>query len=213
MLNICWQKSYDSLLAYLQSAKQYGIKSGVKVVRSSHLLNYDNYLCLCVFENLKFLLLAAQVRGCYMEHERQHAREQGEPSPVHPTKALTDESYHLALGRLMEEAGNGSACVMVASHNKDTVQTALGQITARGIPPHDGTVTFGQLLGMGDHLTYPLASAGYMANKVVPYGHMDDLMPFLARRGNENRGMMRNTQDERVLYWQELKGRILSRTA
>lgn len=143
-----------------------------------------------------------------MDHERQHARDLKEVSPIHPTKALTDESYHLALNRLMAGVSADSACVVVASHNKDTVRLALEQMKGHGISPHDGKVTFGQLLGMGDHLTYPLASSGYIANKVVPYGHMDDIMPFLSRRGNENRGMMRNAQEERVLYWRELKRRL-----
>ena len=32
--------------------------------------------------------------------------------------------------------------------------------------PRNGKVLFGQLLGMRDHLTYPLGQAGYMAYKV-----------------------------------------------
>ena len=144
-----------------------------------------------------------------MEHERHRAKSQKENSPLHPTKLHTDESYHSALKRLMPEVSAGHAQVMVASHNKDTVRTALEMIREHRISPSDGSVAFGQLLGMGDHLTYPLASAGYVANKVVPYGPMDDIMPFLSRRGNENRGMMRNARDERVLYWQELKRRTL----
>ena len=150
-----------------------------------------------------------QVRGCYMEYERAQAKEQERQSPVHPTKAHTDDSYHAALERLMEEVRTGAANIMVASHNKDTVKRALDLMREHRLSKEDGSVSFGQLLGMGDHLTYPLANTGHIANKVVPYGHMDDLMPFLSRRGNENRGMMRNAQDERTLYFQELKRRIL----
>ena len=34
----------------------------------------------------------------------------------------------------------------------------------------DGGVAFGQLLGMCDHVTFPLGARGYNALKVVPYG-------------------------------------------
>ena len=143
-----------------------------------------------------------------MEHERQHAKDLKEPSPVHATKPLTDDSYHRSLDYLMGVVKSGQAYIVVASHNRDTVERALRLINEHGIPAGDGRVTFGQLLGMGDHLTYPLASAGYIVNKVVPYGDVDDIMPFLSRRGNENRGMMKNAQVERSLYLQELKRRI-----
>lgn len=141
-----------------------------------------------------------------MEHERERAKED---SPIHATKLLTDASYHSALDRLMEEVKKESASIMVATHNRETVGKALDLIKEHELLPADDRVTFGQLLGMGDHLTYPLAGAGHLAHKVVPYGHMDDLMPFLTRRGNENRGMMKNSQEERLLYYQELKRRIL----
>ncbi len=146
-----------------------------------------------------------------MEHERQHAKDLKESSPIHATKPHTDDSYQLSLDHLMEAVRNGDAYIVVASHNKDTVEKAIDLMNKHGISQEDGRVTFGQLLGMGDHLTYPLASAGYIANKVVPYGDVDDIMPFLSRRGNENRGMMKNAQVERSLYLQELKRRILRR--
>ena len=149
-----------------------------------------------------------QVRGCYLEHERQRAKDLKVSSPIYPTKSLTDDSYHLALDHLMGAVRDRAAHIVVASHNKETVERALNLVREHGISHEDSRVTFGQLLGMGDHLTYPLASAGYITNKVVPYGDVDDIVPFLSRRGNENRGMMKNAQVERSLYLQELKRRI-----
>lgn len=143
-----------------------------------------------------------------MELERQHARDTNQSSPIHATKPLTDASYHQALDHLMGAVKNSTTHVMVASHSRETVERALHLIKDYQISHEDGRVTFGQLLGMGDHLTYPLASAGFIANKVVPYGDVDDIVPFLSRRGNENRGMMKNAQVERSLYLQELKRRM-----
>lgn len=147
------------------------------------------------------------MRGCNIEHERDRATK-GD-SPIYATKSLTDASYHRALDRLLTvEAKTGAASIMVATHNQESVRKALDLIQEHELSPDDGGVCFGQLLGMGDHLTYPLAAAGHIANKVMPYGHMEDLMPFLLRRGHENRGMMKNARVERLLYFRELKRRF-----
>ena len=77
------------------------------------------------------------------------------------------------------------------------------------LSPNDGSITFGQQLGMGDHLTYPLAQAGYIVNKVLAYGSLDNIIPFLTRRAQENRGFIRNAQEERLYYVDEMKRRLL----
>ena len=99
------------------------------------------------------------------------------------------------------------------------------------LSPSDGSVVFGQLLGMADHLTYPLgqlcgeeggesahviwphptAQEGYQANKVLPYGPIQEVLPYLSRRAQENRGIMLNAQVELKLYQSELKKRLIGR--
>lgn len=143
-----------------------------------------------------------------MDQERRIAEQLGYPCPVHPDKPSTDRSYHRALNLLMEEVAQGTARIVVASHNQETVELALTKMQELGIPPRDGRVVFGQLLGMGDHLTYPLAMAGYVASKIVPYGSVDVLANYLARRGLENRGVIKNAQVERFIYLQELRNRL-----
>ena len=76
------------------------------------------------------------------------------------------------------------------------------------LSPDGGSVAFGQQLGMGDHLTYPLAQAGYSVNKVLAYGSLDNIIPFLTRRAQENRGFICSAQEERLYYVDELKRRI-----
>ena len=143
-----------------------------------------------------------------MEHERRHSETTGVDSPVHSSKALTDASYHHCLGHLMELVQNHNMWIMVATHNEETVCRAIELMEEHEIPMDDGRVSFGQLLGMGDRLTIPLASAGYNVGKVVPYGSLDDILPFLVRRGLENRGMVRNAGKERKIYSQEMKRRL-----
>ena len=149
-----------------------------------------------------------KVRGGYMDQERRVAASLGHPCLVHPDKPSTDGSYHKTLEHTLNEVAKGHASVMVASHNQKTVEFALEKIRELGLSLEDGSVTFGQLLGMGDYLTYPLAQAGYVANKVMPYGPIDAVASYLSRRAQENRGMVKNAQAERFLYARELRRRM-----
>ena len=60
-----------------------------------------------------------------MEQEREEAESRGVASPIHPDKPSTDRSYHRSLGHLLESVRDGDACVLIGSHNQDTIQFAL----------------------------------------------------------------------------------------
>ncbi|KAF1582666.1 Hydroxyproline dehydrogenase, partial [Eudyptes moseleyi] len=98
------------------------------------------------------------VRGAYLEEERRRARDGGTPDPLHPTLDATHRSYgeclELALG-LAARAGE-AAGVMVATHNEASVLQAARRMEELGIPRRGGTVCFGQLLGMCDHVSLAL---------------------------------------------------------
>ena len=129
-------------------------------------------------------------------------------SPIYPSKQATDRSYHSALDYLLSEVQKGHVQVVVATHNRESVQQVAIKMKELNLSPNDGSVTFGQQLGMGDHLTYPLAQAGYIVNKVLAYGSLDNIIPFLTRRAQENRGFIRNAQEERLYYVNEMKRRV-----
>ncbi|XP_075070848.1 proline dehydrogenase 1, mitochondrial [Mixophyes fleayi] len=154
---------------------------------------------------------AKLVRGAYMQQERSRAAEVGYEDPVNPTYEKTNEMYHRCLDYVLEEIRhNRKANVMVASHNEDTVKFTLKRMNELAIYPDEKKVYFGQLLGMCDQISFPLGQAGYPVYKYVPYGPINEVLPYLSRRAQENRGIMKGALRERELLWREFKTRLIT---
>nr|XP_055054388.1 proline dehydrogenase 1, mitochondrial isoform X1 [Misgurnus anguillicaudatus] len=154
---------------------------------------------------------AKLVRGAYMYQERIRAAEIGYEDPINPDYQSTNRMYHRCLDYVLEEIElNKKANVMVASHNLDTVKHTLKRMNEMGLAPTDKKVYFGQLLGMCDQISFPLAQAGFPVYKYVPYGPVNEVIPYLSRRAQENRGVMKGVQMERDLLWKEVIRRLTS---
>ncbi|XP_044788187.1 hydroxyproline dehydrogenase isoform X2 [Bubalus bubalis] len=152
------------------------------------------------------------VRGAYLDKERETARLQGTEDPTQPDYEATSQSYSLCLELMLTQVSHrGPMChLMVASHNEDSVHQATKRMWELGIPP-DGPVCFGQLLGMCDHVSLALGQAGYAVYKSIPYGSLEEVIPYLIRRAQENRSVLRGARREQELLSQELRRRLLGR--
>ncbi|XP_016967007.1 proline dehydrogenase 1, mitochondrial isoform X4 [Drosophila biarmipes] len=164
-----------------------------------------------------FYFGAKLVRGAYMDQERDRAKSLGYPDPVNPTFEATTEMYHKTLSeclrriKLMKDCDDDARKIgiMVASHNEDTVRFAIQQMKEIGISPEDKVICFGQLLGMCDYITFPLGQAGYSAYKYIPYGPVEEVLPYLSRRAQENKGVLKKIKKEKRLLLSEIRRRLL----
>ncbi|XP_066267867.1 proline dehydrogenase 1, mitochondrial-like [Branchiostoma lanceolatum] len=149
------------------------------------------------------------VRGAYMEQERKRAEAVGYDDPINPDYEATNRMYHKCLDHMLTRIDKyGDINVMVASHNEDTVKHTVQRMRELNISPADQTVYFGQLLGMCDQVSFPLGQAGYPTFKYVPYGPVEEVLPYLSRRAQENSAILKGAYKERMLLWTELKRRL-----
>lgn len=97
---------------------------------------------------------------------------------------------------------------MVASHNRESVILTVEEMERQHVLPRSGVVHFGQLFGMQDQISYTLGKNGYSIYKYLPYGMIDEVIPYLLRRAQENSAVLGGVNKERTLMWQEVKDRL-----
>ena len=155
-----------------------------------------------------FFLGLKLVRGAYMEKERKNAYNHGLPSPICASKAETDKSFNAAMHYCIKHLVN--IAVVLGSHNEESMIQAIEIMDRHEIAHNDHRVWFSQLLGMSDHISFTLTNKGYNVVKFVPFGPMDKLIPYLARRAEENTSIAGQTSRELLRLRLELKRRVLA---
>ncbi len=159
--------------------------------------------------NKGFKIGAKLVRGAYMEKERERALKLGYNSPICKDKKATDDNFDNAIRLVFENIDHCG--LVVGSHNEASTLLTSTLMKERGIEPGDPRISFAQLFGMSDQITYNLAAHSYNAIKLIPYGPIRDVLPYLIRRAEENTSVAGQTGRELTLITKELKRRrILS---
>lgn len=152
-----------------------------------------------------YFLGAKLVRGAYMEKEAERAAEKSYPNPIHPSKDATDDAYNEALQFCINHKQR--VFLMSGTHNELSNIILPELMSLHGMKPDDERVYFAQLYGMSDHISYNLAEAGYNVAKYVPYGPVEAVMPYLARRAAENTSVAGQSSRELTLIKKEFARR------
>lgn len=111
------------------------------------------------------------VRGAYWKQDQCTGQ-------LWANKDETDKCYHDALKLLSGEPNP----VIVASHNEDSCRYAESL---------SDKFEYAQLLGMADNLSSRLHEKGHKVYKYVPWGPWHESIPYLLRRLQENKDMIR----------------------
>ena len=152
-----------------------------------------------------FMLGVKLVRGAYMEKERDRAASKGYPSPIQPTREATDIDYNAAIAFCI--ANIADTAFIVASHNEESNLLTTQLMISNGLAPNHPHIHFSQLYGMSDNVTFNLAKEGFSVSKYLPFGPINDVIPYLMRRAQENKSVSGQTSRELSLIETELKRR------
>ena len=179
----------------------------VQLYRHDRLSFLKDMLEAAVLKN--FVLGVKLVRGAYMEKERARAEEKQYVSPIQPDKEATDIDYNAGVEFCINHIGNIAS--IVASHNDYSNLHATELLKEKGLPLDHPHIHFSQLYGMSDHITFNLAKAGCSVSKYLPFGPIQDVIPYLMRRAEENSSLSGQTGRELALINKEINRRKLKR--
>ncbi|MBP7940099.1 MAG: proline dehydrogenase family protein [Sediminibacterium sp.] len=152
-----------------------------------------------------FILGAKLVRGAYMEKERARAEKMGYPSPIQIDKSATDADFDAAVGYCLDHIDQ--IALILASHNEASNLSCAQLMQTKSLPNDHARIHFSQLYGMSDHISFNMASEGYKVSKYLPFGPLQDVVPYLMRRAQENSSVNGQTNRELLLIRQEIARR------
>jgi len=153
---------------------------------------------------------AKMVRGAYMVSEAKRAKEGGYENPVCNSKDATHDNYNGIVNGLVDRIAAGEHIrFLAASHNEDTILMLVDRLTQLEAEGHEigDKIIFAQLYGMCGHISSGLAMHGAPVYKALPIGGITDVLPYLARRAQENKTVLTETHRERSLLWEALMRR------
>lgn len=147
------------------------------------------------------------------------------------------------LSNSIDQVVTAPIAVFFASHNRQSIEGIFDQLQKHGLAKKEGStdsplianpkaasrLCFGQLYGMADDLTDELAvtiktqasdqiaAPAPLVYKYIPYGPLKEVLPYLVRRAQENKSMLRGAgreggsggaEEEKRIVWNEMKRRV-----
>lgn len=149
------------------------------------------------------------VRGAYMEKERKRAAEMGYPSPICKSKKQTDDVFNSIMKFCLNNVDD--IAVYIGTHNEQSTYYAMEIMEGKGIAKNNKQVWFSQLYGMSDNITFNLGENGYNVAKYMPFGKVEEVVPYLIRRAEENSSVEGQTGRELGLLLEEKERRKKSK--
>ena len=93
--------------------------------------------------------------------------------------------------------------MFIGTHNEVSTYMALQLMNQKDIKLDDDRIWFGQLYGMSDHISYNLGTECSNAIKLIPFGPIKDVVPYLFRRAQENSSVQGQSSRELSLLLEE----------
>ena len=200
------QKAIDDLAVQMMS--KYNVNN-VIVYNTVQMYRWDRlgYLKELINKNSKskYKLGFKLVRGAYMEKERLLAKKGNYKSPICSTKLDTDKNFDLAVEFMFDNIKKID--FFVATHNENSNYKVMELMNKNSLQNSTEKIWFGQLYGMSDNITFNLAKLGYNVAKILPFGPVENLVPYLIRRAQENSSFEGQSSRELNLLRKELKRR------
>ena len=197
------QKAIDDLA--LEMMKSYN-KEYVTVYNTIQLYRWDRVDFLeKLFKDYaksKFSFGFKLVRGAYMEKERLLARKGNYKSPICSSKNETDLNFNKAIDLMFRHIKKVN--FFIATHNEISSYKVIDLMKNNKIRNNTNKIWFGQLYGMSDNITFNLAKKGYNVAKILPFGPVENLVPYLIRRAQENSSIEGQSSRELSLLKKEL---------
>ena len=145
------------------------------------------------------------VRGAYMEKENLRAKNKGYNTPICEDKEATDVNFNAVMCYCIDNIDDIS--LFIGTHNEVSSYMALQLMNQKNIKLDDERIWFGQLYGMSDHISYNLGAECSNAVKLLPFGPIRDVVPYLFRRAQENSSVQGQSSRELSLLLEEQERR------
>ncbi len=141
------------------------------------------------------------VRGAYMEKENLRASRFNYPTPICEDKEATDVNFNAVMCLCLDNLDKLS--LFIGTHNEVSTYMAIQILDQMEMDYSDQKVWFGQLYGMSDHISFNLGHEKLNAVKLIPFGPVRDVVPYLFRRAQENSSVQGQSSRELSLLLEE----------